>query len=62
MSRMQYFWHRLVRMDWKAMWKTTGILKKRSGKGRIWLMIDMLRCAVLNSIRHSVSGSHENGF
>ena len=46
MSRMQYFWHRLVRMDWKAMWKTTGILKKRSGKGRLWLMIDMLRCAV----------------
>ena len=45
MSRMQYFWHRLVRMDWKAMWKTTGILKKRSGKGRLWLMIDMLRCA-----------------
>ena len=46
MSRLQYFWHRLVRMDWKAMWKTTGILKKRSGKGRISLMFDMLRCAV----------------
>ena len=46
MSRLQYFWHRLVRMDWKAMWKTTGILKKRSGKGRLWLMADMLRCAV----------------
>ena len=46
MSRLQYFWHRLVRMDWKAMWKTTGILKKRSGKSRIALLIDMLRCAV----------------
>jgi len=46
MSRLQYFWHRLIRMDWKAMWKTTGILKKRSGKGRLWLMADMLRCAV----------------
>ena len=46
MSRLQYFWHRLVRMDWKAMWKTTGILKKRSGKGRLWLMADMLKCAV----------------
>ena len=46
MSRLQYFWHRLVRMDWKAMWKTTGILKKRSGKGRIALMADMLRCAI----------------
>jgi len=45
MSRMQYFWHRLVRMDWGAMWKTTGLLKKRSGKGRLWLMCDMLKCA-----------------
>ncbi len=46
MSRLQYFWHRLVRMDWKAMWKTTGLLKKRSGKGRLRLMADMLKCAV----------------
>ena len=46
MSRLGYFWHRLVRMDWKAMWKTTGILKQRSGKGRLALMTDMLRCAI----------------
>ena len=46
MSRLQYFWHRLVRMDWKAMWKTTGLLKKKSGKSRLWLMADMLKCAV----------------
>ena len=46
MSRLQFFWHRLVRMDWKAMWKTTGLLKKRSGKSRIWLLADMLKCAV----------------
>ena len=46
MSRLQFFWHRLVRMDWKAMWKTTGLLKKRSGKSRLWLMRDMLKCAV----------------
>ena len=45
MSRMNYFWDRLFKMDWKAMWKTTGILKKRSGKGRIWLLRDMLKCA-----------------
>jgi hypothetical protein len=45
MSKMQYFWDRLGKMDKKAMWKTTGILKKKSGKGRIWLMTDMLRCA-----------------
>ena len=46
MSRLQYFWNRLFKMDWKSMWKTTGILKKRSGKSRIWLLTDMLRCAV----------------
>ena len=46
MSRLKFFWHRLVRMDWKAMWKTTGLLKKRSGKSRLWLLIDMLKCAV----------------
>ncbi len=46
MSRLSYFFKRLVRMDWKAMWRTTGLLKERSGKGRLWLMADMLRCAV----------------
>ena len=35
-----------MKMDWKAMWKTTGLLKKRSGKGRLWLMTDMLKCGV----------------
>jgi hypothetical protein len=37
---------RVGKMDKKAMWKTTGILKKRSGKSRAWLMKDMLSCAV----------------
>ena len=46
MSRVHYFWNRLKKMDWKAMWKTTGLLKKRSGKGRIWLLTDMLRCGI----------------
>ncbi len=45
MSRMQYFLDRLGKMDKKAMWETTGLLKKRSGKSRIWLLIDMLKCA-----------------
>jgi len=46
MSRLTYFFKRLVKMDWKAMWATTGLLKQRSGKGRLWLMADMLKCAV----------------
>lgn len=46
MSRLTYFFKRLVKMDWKAMWATTGLLKQRSGKSRLWLMADMLKCAV----------------
>ena len=46
MSRLTYFCNRLVKMDWQAMWKTTGLLKERSGKSRPWLMADMLQCAV----------------
>lgn len=46
MGRLGFFFKRLVRMDWRAMWKTTGILKERSGKSRLWLLCDMLRCAL----------------
>lgn len=46
MSRLTYFFKRLVKMDWRAMWKTTGLLKQRSGKNRLWLLSDMLHCAV----------------
>ena len=46
MSRLQYFGNRLMKIDRKAMWKTTGILKKKSGKSRIWLMQDMLKCGI----------------
>lgn len=46
MSRIQYFRKRLMKMDKKAMWKTTGLLKKRSGKSRLWLMQDMLKCGI----------------
>lgn len=46
MSRLSYFFKRLVKMDWKAMWSTTALLKERSGKSRLWLLADMLRCAV----------------
>ena len=39
MSRLSYFFKRLVKMDWKAMWKTTALLKERSpscGHGQIY--------------------------
>ena len=46
MSNLSFFFKRLVRMDWKAMWQTTAILKERSGKSRLWLLCDMLHCAL----------------
>ncbi len=46
MSKLSFFFKRLLRMDFKAMWKTTAILKERSGKSRLWLLWDMLRCAL----------------
>jgi len=45
-GRIQYMLKRLLKMDYKAMWKTTGLLKQRSGKSRLWLLCDMFRCAV----------------
>ena len=46
MSKLSFFFKRLVRMDFAAMWKTTAILKERSGKSRLWLLWDMLHCAI----------------
>lgn len=46
MSRLRYFGNRLMKIDRKALWKTTGVLKKRSGKSRIWLMQDMVKCGI----------------
>ncbi len=45
MSRLSYLLSRLRRMDYKKMWATTAVLKERSGKSRLWLLCDMLRCA-----------------
>ena len=46
MSKLGFFFKRLVRMDFKRMWETTALLRERSGKSRLWLLADMLRCAV----------------
>ena len=46
MNRIKFLIKRLVRMDFKAMWKTTRLLKERSGKSRLWLLFDMLNCAI----------------
>ena len=46
MSRLSFFFKRLVKMDFRKMWQTTAVLKERSGKSRLWLLCDMLRCGV----------------
>ena len=46
MSKLSFFFKRLVRMDFKKMWQTTAFLKKKSGKSRLWLLCDMLHCAL----------------
>ena len=46
MGKLSFFLKRLVRMDFAKMWKTTAFLKERSGKSRLWLLGDMLRCAL----------------
>ena len=46
MNRLKFLLSRILRMDYKAMWKTTNLLTQRSGKGRLWLLWDMLVSAV----------------
>ncbi len=46
MGKLGFFFKRLVRMDFGAMWKTTALLGERSGKSRLWLLWDMFRCAL----------------
>ena len=46
MGKLGFFFKRLVSMDFHKMWQTTAFLKQRSGKSRLWLLCDMLRCAV----------------
>ena len=46
MSRITFAIKRALKMDWKRMWQTAGMLEKKSGKSRMWLLSDMLKCAV----------------
>ena len=46
MSKISFVIKRALRMDWKRMWETAGMLTEKSGKSRLWLLCDMARCAV----------------
>ena len=45
MSRLTYMVKRALKMDWKRMWQTAGMLQEKSGKSRAWLLADMAKCA-----------------
>ena len=45
MSRLTYMVKRALKMDWKRMWQTAGMLTEKSGKSRAWLLADMAKCA-----------------
>ncbi len=46
MGRIAFLFKRLFRMDFRAMWKTTKLLTERSGKSRLWLLVDMFLSAI----------------
>ena len=45
MSKLSYLVKRAMKMDWKRMWQTAGMLQEKSGKSRAWLLTDMAKCA-----------------
>ncbi|MBE0600586.1 MAG: hypothetical protein IH607_02280, partial [Firmicutes bacterium] len=47
MSRLVFFCKRIFRMDFKRFGKTMDFLVKRSGKSRLWLYFDLLKCALV---------------
>ena len=46
MPRLKFLIQRARRMDWHKMWQTAEMLHKKTGKSRVWLLNDMLHCAV----------------
>lgn len=46
MSRLAYMVRRAMKMDYRAMLKTANMLHHKTGKSRLWLLADMVRCAV----------------
>ena len=45
-GRIGYFLRRLSRMDFRAMIKTAAMLHRKTGKSTLWLLQDMIRCAI----------------
>ena len=46
MSRLSYAAKRALKMDWKRMAQTAAMLHEKTGKSRVWLLTDMVKCAL----------------
>ncbi len=46
MPNFAFLIKRARQMDWKRMFETSGALHEKTGKSRVWLLSDMLACAV----------------
>ncbi len=46
MGKLVFFFKRVFRMDFKRFGKTMDFLVERSGKNRLWLYFDLLKCAL----------------
>ncbi len=45
MGNIRYMISRLAKMDYTAMLRKAGAIHKKTGKNRIWILADMVRCA-----------------
>ncbi|MBQ8412161.1 MAG: hypothetical protein IJX12_00860, partial [Lachnospiraceae bacterium] len=46
MGRVKYYFSRLMRMNYGAMFKAVGEVHKRSGKNRVVIFFDMIGCSI----------------
>ncbi len=46
MSKLTYAAKRALKMDWKRMIETANMLHDKTGKSRVWLLRDMVNCAL----------------
>lgn len=44
MHKIKYLFVRIIHLDYKNMFKIAGVIHKKSGKSRLWILIDMILC------------------
>lgn len=46
MGKLSYVMKRAAKMNYRAMFETANMLHQKTGKNRLWLMADMVQCAI----------------